>query len=129
MFSILHYWYKSFEIMRPSNLKLFGLVTLKRTHETYLLVGKYLGWLILLIVYALFHTPQSYFYVNIITYGIFFLQFFTAAACRPSLGLKNYSYFRSKAFLLIFYALILLIVGIFLGGTCFYIFRSGNIYQ
>jgi hypothetical protein len=112
MFSIIHYWYKSIEIVRLSNLKLLTLVTLKRTLETYRIMGKYFWWLFVFIFYSLVYAQNSYMYASLLTYGIFVLQFFTATACRPSMGLKNCAYFRSKTFLIFFYIFAFLIIGI-----------------
>jgi len=101
-------WKDSLRLLKPSSLKLFGLVTLKGIIQTYssffkyvlpvlvLLAGIYLG------VFVIF--PEYKGVLNIIFYLIWVTgSFLIYAAARPSVLPKSYSYFRAFGCALLFF--------------------------
>ncbi len=99
--TLLQAWGDSLSLLKPKNLKLFLLVTLKSIIEAYKLLFKYWWWLYVIIIGSLL---VPYFIdVSLLTYirleKIFcwvyqVLLFATLVTTRPSAEQKNCNYFR-----------------------------------
>src|SRR6266404_7718448 len=96
--TLVQSWVDSLQLLKPKNLQLFVMVTIKSILEAYKLYFKYFWWLLLAMPLFLFITPSnSIQYImllvfNCFLYGILFLG--TCFITRPSILQKDCSYFR-----------------------------------
>lgn len=112
---ILQSWKESLLIFKPSNFKLFLMVTVKSILETYKLLLCYFWWLVLLyvffsvLVYAFFFSDSQ-----ILAFLFLAIMFVTFLIVRPSVERKGYSYFSKKLLYIgligIFYPIIVFLV-------------------
>lgn len=97
---LLQSWKESFDICKPKNLKLLGLVTLKSIVQAYTVLLSYLWWLILLLISlelscyylsdCLLYDASRYLIVGI----KIMLCICMFAIARPSGGLKDMDYMK-----------------------------------
>jgi hypothetical protein len=104
---LLHAWRDSLSLLAPSNLKLFLMVSLKSVIEAYKVFFKNWWWwvfglfgaLLIIIGLAFFEltgyskVARSIFFVLIAIFNLFSWGIFVLAA-RPSVAIKNYTYFK-----------------------------------
>jgi hypothetical protein len=109
--TLVQSWIDSLQLLKPKNLQLFALVTLKSIVEAYKLMFKYFWWLIA-IIGILFFIASDYFVIisaqdtksmalyaqiNGIAYLFYSLLFLAVCfATRPSVAKKDCGYFRSQ---------------------------------
>jgi hypothetical protein len=104
--TLVQSWKDSVQLLKPKNLKLFAMVTLKSIIEAYKIYLKYFWWMILLVVLCAiapyFIQLQDYAFSNIQYKHIFFYtscwlyELLFLAACfstRPSILQKDSNYF------------------------------------
>lgn len=95
--SFLRYWQESLQLFLPQNFKLFLLVTLNATVQVYTTFARYFWWLYIvtcaLTVMAATSAHLAIHYgANALWFACIFALFLTV---RPSVQLKNYSYYCS----------------------------------
>lgn len=97
--TLIQSWIDSLQLLKPKNLQLFVLVTLKSILEAYKLMFKYFWWLIALqLICYQFVFSAPYIFV-IATAAIQNLLFFMlCAVTRPSVVKKDCAYFRSQLY-------------------------------
>ena len=104
--TLVQSWVDSLTLLKPKNLQLFVMVTIKSIIEAYKLYFKYFWWAMLLIamcaVTPFFFQNQDYFFYNVQYKHVFFLiscwlyELLFLAACfstRPSILQKDSHYF------------------------------------
>lgn len=111
--TLVQAWVDSVSLLKPKNLKLFLLVTLKSIIEAYKLVFVYWSWLIALIGAYIFIAPYFVGYGAIAGYlGLNYLYqmllFGICLSTRPSIMQKDCAYFRSYAKYFIYTAIFLI---------------------
>lgn len=127
--TLVQSWIDSLQLLKPKNLQLFALVTLKSIVEAYKLLFKYWWWLFVLLAgcYAIFLWPSTVeqqlnvgHYTLLASRLLYQLLFFaTCLATRPSIAKKDCTYFRSHMFAFLYMAVYLAIVPIPLWPTPF----------
>lgn len=127
--TLVQSWIDSLQLLKPKNLQLFALVTLKSIVEAYKLLFKYFWWLFVLLVgcYAVFLWPstvEQQFYVGnyilLASRWLYQLLFFaTCLVTRPSIAKKDCAYFRSHMFVFLYIAIYLAIIPMHLWPTAF----------
>ncbi len=119
--TLVQSWVDSLTLLKPKNLQLFVMVTIKSILEAYTLYFKYFWWLLLALpLLCLFIMPNgSIQYIVLLCivyflYGILFLG--TCFITRPSILQKDCTYFRTqfKKIILYWLLLMLLLVPLFL---------------
>lgn len=117
--TLVQSWIDSLQLLKPKNLQLFALVTLKSIIEAYKLLFKYFWWLIVLqLLCYKFGLFGSYFFVVMIAVIQNLLFFMICAITRPSIGKKDCAYFRSQLYPFAYFAAfwtLLIAIGYFLG--------------
>ena len=110
-------WRDSVSLLKPKNLKLFVLVTLKSIIDTYKVLFFYWWWLLVIIIgcfiepYIWAMNSVTYAYLEIISFFAYqMLLFACLLATRPSLMPKDCAYFRSHT---VYFAPIALILAFF----------------
>jgi hypothetical protein len=98
--TLIQSWMDSLSVLKPKNLQLFLMVTLKSILEAYKLMFKYFWWVLLLQLVCYMQIGTAYFMrAFFIAAGLQSLLFFMiCAATRPSIVKKNCAYFRSQLF-------------------------------
>lgn len=104
--TLVQSWVDSLQLLKPKNLKLFVMVTLKSIIDAYKVYFKYFWWVILFIVICavapFYIQPQDYVFYNVQYKHLFFFtscwlyELLFLAACfstRPSILQKDSSYF------------------------------------
>lgn len=95
--NVIQSWKESIGFFRPSNLKLFFLVTIKTIKEIYLFLFKYFWWLILLYLileFSFVFLDLPFMYAKVIQALIIILwTFFICLSARASVGIKSAEYF------------------------------------
>ena len=98
--TLLQSWVDSLTLLKPKNLQLFVMVTIKSILEAYKLYFKYFWWLLLAMPLFLFITPNSSIqYIALLSivyvlYGLLFLGI--CFITRPSILQKDCSYLRTQ---------------------------------
>ena len=96
MLTFIRSWGNSLKLLRPSNLKEWGLLALKGSIGTYMVLLKYFWWLLASLA-VLTHLALNYkYYVFLIPYGLFVMAvwfFYSLLAARPSVSRKDLKYF------------------------------------
>lgn len=123
--TLVQSWVDSLTLLKPKNLQLFIMVTIKSIKETYVLMFYYWSWLMVVLVlcYSLpLFFPKLFFsklelavgdigvsgYIPLISrWGYQVLIFATCLATRPSMMQKNCAYFRSQMISFLYIALFL----------------------
>src|SRR5579872_2247041 len=107
---LLAAWKDSLTIFKPDNFKLFTLITLNSLVKSYQVWLRYWGWLAIL--YFLFHAISfriGFILIPFLIYVSFFLS------VRPSVKIKNYTYFAEYAvrscYVILFLAIWLVALG------------------
>ncbi len=128
--TLLQSWADSLQLLKPKNLQLFLMVTLKSIIEAYKLYFKYFWWSIVLVVVLFFIAPDyvvafrardmssiaRYIELAGLAYILYTLSFLSVCfATRPSIEKKNCHYFRQQFKKVIFYWLIWIVVFMILG--------------
>lgn len=123
--TLVQSWIDSLRLLKPKNLQLFAMVTLKSIIEAYKLMFKYFWWLVLVIAAFLLFVPDyraviyAHDIANIAFYaqmtGIAYLLYtlLLLAVCfitRPSVVKKDCNYFRTQYKKIILYWLLWVIL-------------------
>ncbi len=116
--TLIQSWIDSLTLLKPKNLQLFIMVTLKSIMEAYKLFIKYFWWLIVLLIVLFFIAPDyiaalrardipniaHYITLAGLAYVVYTLSFLSVCfATRPSIEKKNCHYFRGQYQRFIFY--------------------------
>jgi hypothetical protein len=108
--TLVQSWIDSLQLLKPKNLQLFALVTLKSIVEAYKLLLKYFWWLFVLTLVcgvAVRWNPASFATAHSWLYQL--LLFATCLATRPSVAKKDCAYFRAHMFAFVYVAIYLII--------------------
>lgn len=101
--TLVQSWIDSLSLLKPKNLQLFLMVTLKSILETYKLMFKYFWWvLIIQLICYIYLSIQSFFMVAVVLQSLLF--FMICAITRPSIVKKNCAYLRTQFFPYLCYA-------------------------
>jgi hypothetical protein len=116
--TLVQAWIDSLTLLKPKNLQLFAMVTLKSIVEAYKLMFKYFWWVILLIelcyvvlLFSLYPMTIMWSYLLVIRLAFWLYQLLLFAVCtitRPSIVKKDCAYFRSQFFSFFYFAILLL---------------------
>src|SRR6185295_3171006 len=119
-------WIDSLRLLKPKNLKLFALVTLKSIGEAYTLIFKYFWWVLLLMLFYVFVALMGFFYLDASEFPgtilmqmaaafksfprilFLFLFYIICVITRPSIEKKDWNYFKSQLFPFIYLLILLL---------------------
>jgi hypothetical protein len=119
--TLIQSWIDSLTLLKPKNLQLFAMVTLKSIAEAYKLFIKYFWWLMVLLMVLFFIAPDymvalrardipsiaHYISLAGLAYILYTLLFLSVCfATRPSIEKKNCHYFRGQYKRFIFYWLL-----------------------
>ncbi|TET06551.1 hypothetical protein E3J79_01805 [Candidatus Dependentiae bacterium] len=88
---LLQSWKESLLIFKPTNFKLFFLVTVKSIWETYKILFRYFWWLILVLLTVPFH--RTALGLLIMYMGPLLFTYIVVLIVRSSVSLKNWGYF------------------------------------
>lgn len=102
--TLVQAWIDSIQLLKPKNLQLFVMVTLKSIIEAYKLLFKYFWWLFILqlICAGLVFSISWYFIIPMVIIPDL-LFFMVCVITRPSIAKKDCAYFRSQLYYFIYF--------------------------
>jgi hypothetical protein len=94
--TLVQSWIDSLGVLKPKNLQLFLMVTLKSIVEAYKLMFNYFWWVLIIQLICYAQVSVQTFLIATALQPL--LLFMICAATRPSIVKKNCAYFRSQLF-------------------------------
>jgi len=120
---LLQSWKESLLVFKPSNFKLFLMVTLKSIWETYKSLFYHFWWLVILLVTVPLH--KTAFGLLILFGAPLLLVYLILLIARPSVDLKNWAYFAK--YILYIIPFLIIVAAIFSYYDHIYFNRPGSL--
>lgn len=99
--TLIQSWMDSLQLLKPKNLQLFAMVTLKSIVEAYKLLFKYFWWLLIAQIMCYKFFSLTAIIIAIVLQKLLF--FIVCTITRPSIAKKDLAYFQAQLYPLLYF--------------------------